>query len=243
MVAHIVRGDPCARARRPRALRPRADLEQRRRARGAARPAGPRLAAEKGFAPSDALDEVAEATKGALRGGRALSKNELHDELRERVRAAPAAVVSGLQEPPRGAHAVALWRGEGRSAGRLRAPVPARQAGPKPRGRRGREAVPSLLRAGRSRGLRRLDRCREAARQTPLEAGRPATCRGRRREAQGLGAERGSQRHRIAAGGEAASASSPPGTRTSKSPTARCSPRTQSFASGCFALSRARARC
>ena len=29
-----------------------------------------RLAAEKGFAPSDALDEVAEATKGALRGGR-----------------------------------------------------------------------------------------------------------------------------------------------------------------------------
>lgn len=45
-----------------------------------------RLAAEKGFAPIAALDEVAEATKGALRGDRALSKNELHDELRERVR-------------------------------------------------------------------------------------------------------------------------------------------------------------
>jgi len=44
-----------------------------------------RLAAEKGFAPTDALDEVAEATKGALRGGRPLAKDELHDELRERV--------------------------------------------------------------------------------------------------------------------------------------------------------------
>lgn len=44
-----------------------------------------RLAAEKGFAPTDALEEVAEATKDALSGGRALSKNELHDELRGRV--------------------------------------------------------------------------------------------------------------------------------------------------------------
>ena len=44
-----------------------------------------RLAAEKGFTPTDALTEVAEATKGALGGGRALSKNELHDELRRRV--------------------------------------------------------------------------------------------------------------------------------------------------------------
>jgi hypothetical protein len=46
-----------------------------------------RLAAEQGFAPTDALEEVAEATKGALRGGCALSKDELHEELRERVRA------------------------------------------------------------------------------------------------------------------------------------------------------------
>ena len=45
-----------------------------------------RLAAEQGFAPTDALDEVAEATKGALSGAPALAKNELHDELRERVR-------------------------------------------------------------------------------------------------------------------------------------------------------------
>jgi Winged helix DNA-binding domain len=45
-----------------------------------------RLAAEKGFAPSEALEEVATATKDALAGGRALDKNELHEELRRRVR-------------------------------------------------------------------------------------------------------------------------------------------------------------
>jgi hypothetical protein len=45
-----------------------------------------RLSAEKGFAPTDALDEVAAATKDALDGGRALGKNDLHDALRERVR-------------------------------------------------------------------------------------------------------------------------------------------------------------
>ena len=45
------------------------------------------LAAEKGFAPSDALEEVATATKEALANGRALDKNELHEELRQRVRA------------------------------------------------------------------------------------------------------------------------------------------------------------
>ncbi len=44
-----------------------------------------RLATEKGFAPTDALAEVTKATRAALSGGRALSKNELHDELRERV--------------------------------------------------------------------------------------------------------------------------------------------------------------
>jgi hypothetical protein len=46
-----------------------------------------RLAVEKDFAPTDALEEVAEATEDALRGGRALGKNALHDALRERVRA------------------------------------------------------------------------------------------------------------------------------------------------------------
>src|SRR5688500_2090908 len=44
-----------------------------------------RLAAEKGFKPTDALDEVAEATKSALSGGHVLTKNELHEELRARV--------------------------------------------------------------------------------------------------------------------------------------------------------------
>src|SRR5918999_5701530 len=46
-----------------------------------------RLAAEKGFAPSEALEEVATATKDALANGRMLAKNELHQELRQRVRA------------------------------------------------------------------------------------------------------------------------------------------------------------
>jgi winged helix DNA-binding protein len=46
-----------------------------------------RLAAEKGFAPTAALDDVAAATADALGGGRALDKNALHEELRRRVSA------------------------------------------------------------------------------------------------------------------------------------------------------------
>ena len=46
-----------------------------------------RLAAEKGLAPSEALEEVAEATRAALAKGRSLDKNELHEELRKRMRA------------------------------------------------------------------------------------------------------------------------------------------------------------
>jgi hypothetical protein len=45
-----------------------------------------RLAAEKRFAPTAALDEVAAATEDALAQGRSLDKNELHEELRARVR-------------------------------------------------------------------------------------------------------------------------------------------------------------
>jgi Winged helix DNA-binding domain len=45
-----------------------------------------RLAAEKGFAPSEALEEVATATSEALVSGGALDKNALHEELRQRVR-------------------------------------------------------------------------------------------------------------------------------------------------------------
>jgi hypothetical protein len=44
-----------------------------------------RLAAEKGFAPGEALEEVATATKDALAKGRKLDKNGLHEELRARV--------------------------------------------------------------------------------------------------------------------------------------------------------------
>ncbi len=43
------------------------------------------LAEEKEFRPTDALKEVAEATKDALGGGQALDKNDLHAALRERV--------------------------------------------------------------------------------------------------------------------------------------------------------------
>jgi hypothetical protein len=46
-----------------------------------------RLAAEKGFAPSEALEEVAAGTKDALAKRGTLDKNELHEELRARVRA------------------------------------------------------------------------------------------------------------------------------------------------------------
>ena len=44
-----------------------------------------RLAAEKGFSPVDALDEVAAYTKAILANGRALGKNDLHEEWRGRV--------------------------------------------------------------------------------------------------------------------------------------------------------------
>lgn len=73
-----------------------------------------RLAIEKRFAPTDALAEVAEATKDALGGGRALGKNELHDELRERVHADLMPWCKGCNS-----HHVApmLWRYAGVQAG------------------------------------------------------------------------------------------------------------------------------
>jgi hypothetical protein len=66
-----------------------------------------RLAAEKGFAPSEALEEVASATKDALANGRRLDKNELHEEFRARVRADLMPWCRGCQS-----HHVApmLWR-------------------------------------------------------------------------------------------------------------------------------------
>ncbi|MDQ3721791.1 MAG: winged helix DNA-binding domain-containing protein [Actinomycetota bacterium] len=73
-----------------------------------------RLAIEKGLAPTDALEEVAAATKDALSVGRALSKNELHDGLRERVGAGLMPWCKGCKS-----HHVApmLWRYGGMRAG------------------------------------------------------------------------------------------------------------------------------
>jgi hypothetical protein len=88
IVAHIVRGAihalaPGDLALYGRALVARADTELGAQLGRQVQ----RLSAEKGFAPSDALAEVAAATKDALANGRRLGKNELHQELRERVSA------------------------------------------------------------------------------------------------------------------------------------------------------------
>ena len=66
-----------------------------------------RLAAEKGFAPSAAIDEDASATKDPLANGRTLDKNELHEALRQRVSADLMPWCRGC-----GSHHVApmLWR-------------------------------------------------------------------------------------------------------------------------------------
>jgi hypothetical protein len=66
-----------------------------------------RLATEKGFAPSEALEEVAAATEDALAKGRTLDKTELHEELRQRVGADLMPWCRGCQS-----HHVApmLWR-------------------------------------------------------------------------------------------------------------------------------------
>ena len=161
-----------------------------------------RLAAEKGFAPSDALDEVAEATKGALRGGRALSKNELHDELRERVRADLLPWCRGCKS-----HHVApmLWRYGGVKAG-ARLDSERRYLLGKPgRSPAAAEAV--------TRFLHFYGPADPGTSPTGPVSAKPHAkrlwkqvegdlIRGRRREAQGLGVERGSERPRIAAGGE-----------------------------------------
>ena len=66
-----------------------------------------RLAAEKGFAPTAALDEVAAATTDALAAEGPLDKNALHQALRERVKADLMPWCRGC-----GSHHVApmLWR-------------------------------------------------------------------------------------------------------------------------------------
>jgi hypothetical protein len=85
VVAHVVRGAihavaPGDHALYGRALIARDDRELTAQLGEQVR----RLAAEKGFSPRAALDEVAAATKDALQGG-ALDKNGLHEALRGRV--------------------------------------------------------------------------------------------------------------------------------------------------------------
>jgi Winged helix DNA-binding domain len=72
------------------------------------------LAAEKGFAPTDALDEVAKATSAALGDDRALDRKQLHQELRDLVSADLMPWCRGC-----GSHHVApmLWRYGGVKAG------------------------------------------------------------------------------------------------------------------------------
>jgi Winged helix DNA-binding domain len=86
ILAHIVRGAihalaPAGFALYGRALLARNDDELATQLGEQVR----RLVAEKGFAASDALDEVSDATRAALSGGARLSKNELHEQLRGRV--------------------------------------------------------------------------------------------------------------------------------------------------------------
>ncbi len=73
-----------------------------------------KLSKSKRFAPADALDEVAAATKDALARGRKLDKNELHQALRERVSKDLMPWCKGC-----GSHHVApmLWRFGGIEAG------------------------------------------------------------------------------------------------------------------------------
>jgi hypothetical protein len=87
IVAHIVRGAIHALAPADFALYGRALLARDDEELGAQLGRQvQRLAAEHGFAPTEALDEVAAATEDALADGRRLDKNELHEELRQRVR-------------------------------------------------------------------------------------------------------------------------------------------------------------
>jgi hypothetical protein len=86
VVAHVIRGAihalaPGDHARYGRALLARDDAELGVQLGRQVQ----QLAAEKGFAPSAALDDVAAATEEALEGGKALDKVELHQALRERV--------------------------------------------------------------------------------------------------------------------------------------------------------------
>jgi hypothetical protein len=109
------------------------------------------LAAERGFAPSEALAEVATATRDALAGGRKLDRNELHAELRTRVRAELMPWCRGCRSYHVAPMPVALCDGQGGRPARLQAPLHNGQAGPHAERERGRPPLPRLLRAGHAR--------------------------------------------------------------------------------------------
>src|SRR5215207_3259601 len=95
-----------------------------------------RLAAEKGFAPSEALDEVASATKYALANGAARQERAACGAPRTRE-CRPDALVPRLRQPPRSSDAVALRHGGGRRPARLGAPLHERRARADAGGERG----------------------------------------------------------------------------------------------------------
>ena len=108
-----------------------------------------RLAAEKGFAPTAALGEVADATKDALAKEDPLDKTALHQALRERVGADLMPWCRGC-----GSHHVApmLWRYATVRAGvRLDAGAATRRASPAAHRARARRSVASCASTGRRR--------------------------------------------------------------------------------------------
>ena len=158
-----------------------------------------RLAAAKGLAPSEALEEVAEATKAAL-ARRPLPRQERAARGAEKARSRRAsALVPGLQEPPRRSHAVAVRHGEGGRPAGLRAPLQDGQAGPSAGCARGRSPLPRLLRTGRTRRPGRVGRARKAPCPPPVGGDRRRPRRGARRQEHGLAPERGHGRARVAA--------------------------------------------
>jgi hypothetical protein len=150
-----------------------------------------RLAAERGFAPSEDLEEVAAATTDALARGRALGRDELHEELRARV----SPDLMPWCRSCRSNHvAPMLWRYATVAAG-VRLDARRRYAmgapGRTPAGGEARAPLPALLGAGEARRLRRVGRPGEAPRPTALGRDVWGPRRGRRRGGRRLGAAGG----------------------------------------------------
>ena len=152
--------------------------------------------------PTDALAEVADADEGCPQGRPRAEQGRAARRATRAGRRRSAAVVRGLQEPPRRADAVALREREGRRAAGLRAPVRPRQAGSRAGGGRGGSPVPALLRSGDERRLRRLGRPRQGTRRAALGAGRERARRGPPGRPPSVGARRRLGRARVSAGGE-----------------------------------------